>query len=630
MAIALINLTNVHYTYFDKPILSELSWEIQAGQKIGLIGANGTGKSTLLRLILGQAAPDTGAIYRVKDLTIGYLPQEALDLPPSPPSLPGKGEQSPRSPQERGQQSPLSSPGKGEQSPLSCEERGQGVRSVLDAALSGSPAIARLRRALAQAEARMGDPAVYSDSARLARVLDEHARLLHEYEAAGGLTYENRVRSTLRDLGLGDETFDRPVDVLSGGQAKLVGLARLLVWQPDLLLLDEPDNHLDVDGKQAVERLVRGYPGAVVIVSHDRYLLDQTVDRIAELEAGRITIWPGTYSTYAINKQLARLRQEQLYKAQQKRISQIEAAIARFELWASVVVDERHARQARARYKMLERMDKIERPGEQRRMRLELGGWRGSNKVLEIGRLEKWYEQSVHVAEERDRDGDRDGEGAVGANLRSSASSAVNSPGGKAINVVLGGVDLTIWHGERVGLVGPNGAGKSVLFRCILGAAGLGDEQPDGGTIKLGPSVTVGYYAQQHETLHPDWTLIQEIRDIRPMYETEAVAILGRFLFDYQACQKPVRQLSGGERSRLQLARLMLSDVNFLLLDEPTNNLDIPSAEVLEAALEEFNGTVLVISHDRYFLDRIVDRCAALEGGRIVEVVGGYSDYLTR
>ena len=580
MANVLINLTDVSYTYFDKPILAGLSWEIQAGQKIGLVGANGAGKSTLLGLILGQHTPDAGAIFRVKDLTIGYLPQDATALLPLPHRSGGEG---------RG-------------------EGGAGVPTVLEAALSGSPEIARLRRGLAEIEARMGDPAIYGNAARLARVLDEHARLLHEYETAGGLTYENRVRSTLRDLGLGDETFDRPVSVLSGGQAKLVGLARLLVWGPDVLLLDEPDNHLDLDGKEVVERLVRGYPGTVIIVSHDRYLLDQVVDRIAELERGQITVWPGTYSTYAVNKQLARLRQEQLYKAQQKRISQIEAAIARFELWASIVVDERHARQARARHKMLERMDKIERPGEQRRMRLELGGWRGSNKVLEIGKLVKWYED------------------------------------GEDINVVLDGADLTIWHGERVGLVGPNGAGKSVLFRCILArrlASGNGRsassretagplvEQPDGGVIKLGPSVTVGYYAQQHETLHPDWTLVQEIRDARPMYEDDAIAFLGRFLFDYLACQKQVRQLSGGERSRLQLARLMLSDVNFLLLDEPTNNLDIPSAEVLEAALEEFNGTVLVISHDRYFLDRIVDRCAALEGGRIAAFDGGYSDYLS-
>jgi ATP-binding cassette subfamily F protein 3 len=568
MSTVLLNLTDISYTYFTHPILSGLNWEIQAGQKIGLIGPNGGGKSTLLKLILGQLTPETGSIFRIKDLTVGYLPQDArTDTYDAGPDL-------------------------GSLHRPQIDDRP--VRTVLELALSGSPEIARLRGALAAAEAQMGDPVVYGAPARLARVMDEHARLLHEYEVAGGLTYENRVRSTLRDLGLDDETFDRTLDTLSGGQAKLVGLARLLVWQPDLLLLDEPDNHLDVAGKEAVERLVRGYEGAVVIVSHDRYLLDQVVDRIAEIEGGQITVWPGTYSTFAVNKQLAALRQEQLYKAQQKRINQIEAAIARFELWASVVVDERHARQARARYKMLERMDKVERPGAQRRMQLDLGGWRGSNKVLEIGNLVKWYDE----------------------------------PATGDINIVLDGADLTLWHGERVGLVGPNGAGKSVLFRCILGVAGLGDEQPDGGVIKLGPSVVIGYYAQQHETLHPDWTLIQEIRDLRPMYEQEAIAFLGKFLFSYETCSKLVGQLSGGERSRMQLARLMLSDANFLLLDEPTNNLDIPSAEVLEAALEEFNGTVLVISHDRYFLDRIVDRVAALEDSRIAEMEGGYSDHL--
>ncbi|MCX6030274.1 MAG: ABC-F family ATP-binding cassette domain-containing protein [Chloroflexi bacterium] len=601
MSTILLNLTDISYTYFSNPILSGLNWEIQAGQKIGLVGANGCGKSTLLKILLEQLTPEAGAIFRVKELTIGYLPQEVEPNPPAPfPTREGGGAP-----------------------PLLAGEGAGGEVTVLDVALSGSPEIGRLRRELAEREAQMGDPAVYDDPARLARVMNAHGRLLHDYEVAGGLTYENRVRSTLRDLGLGDETFDRSFDILSGGQAKLVGLARLLVWRPDLLLLDEPDNHLDVAGKQVVERLVAEYDGAVVIVSHDRYLLDQCVNRIAELDRGQIAVWPGTYSTYAVNKQLAVLRQEQLYKAQQKRINQIEAAITRFELWASIVVDERHARQARARYKMLERMERIERPGEQRRMKLELGGWRGSNKVLDIGKLEKWFVDQTT--------GD--------------------------VNVVLNGVDLLIWHGERVGLVGPNGAGKSVLFRCILAAAppsppnpstplraGLGGkgappelgaggpsvDRPDGGTIKLGPSVKIGYYAQQHETLHPDWTVMQEIRDLRPMYETEAVAFLGKFLFTYEACQKQVRQLSGGERSRLQLARLMLSDANFLLLDEPTNNLDIPSAEVLEAALEEFNGTVLVISHDRYFLDRIVDRVAGLEDGKLVEVEGGYSDYLSK
>ena len=549
MATILINLVDVSYSYITRPILAGLNWEIQAGQKIGLVGANGSGKSTLLKLILARLAPETGTIFRARDLTIGYLPQDPeLDM----------GE------------------------------------SVLEAGLSGSPEIVRLRRELAEREAQMGDPLVYGDAARLTRVMDAHERLLQAYEAAGGLTYEGRVMTALRELGLSDDTFGQPLSVLSGGQVKLVGLARLLVWSPDVLLLDEPDNHLDLAGKETIERLVNNYAGTVIIVSHDRYLLDQVVNRIAELERGQIQVWLGTYSDFAVNKQLARMRQEQMYRAQQKRITQIEAAIKRFELWASIVVDERHARQARARYKMLERMDRVERPGEQRRMRLELGGWRGSNKVLEIRRLRKSF-----------------------------ADPATNGE-----RTVLSGVDLLIWHGERVGLIGPNGAGKSVLFRCILAAAGIGSEQPDGGEIRLGPSVSVGYYAQQHETLHPEWTVVQEIRDLKPMYESDAYGFLGHFLFDYEAAQKKVGQLSGGERSRLQLAKLMLSDANFLLLDEPTNNLDIPSAEVLEAALEEFNGTVLVISHDRYFLDRIVDRVAGLEDGTVTEVEGGYSDYL--
>jgi ATP-binding cassette subfamily F protein 3 len=587
MAAVIINLSDVNHTYFDKPILTGLSWEIQAGQKIGLVGPNGGGKSTLLKLILGQLQPDSGAVWKQKGLTVGYLPQEV-----TPAALAGE-----------------SGLANGNGAPL----------TVIEAAMSGSPEIARLRHSLAAKEAQMGDPAVYGDEKRLNRVMEEHARLLQQYESAGGMTYENRVRSTLRELGLDERTFDQPVAELSGGQAKLVGLARLIVWAPDVLLLDEPDNHLDLDGKARVEKLVRGYAGTVVIVSHDRYLLDETVGRIAELERGQIAVWPGTYSNYAINKQLAMLRQEQLYRAQQKRITQIETAIKRFEEAAAFTQDERHARQARHRHKMLERMDKIERPQEASRMRLELGGWRGSNKVLDAQRVDKWFED----------------------------------PETGELRVVLEGVSFQAWHGERVGLVGPNGAGKSVLFRCILGAAleagnlpvalahagasadAAGDgaaralfERPDGGAIKLGPSVKIGYYAQQHETLHPEWTLTQEIRDARPMYETDAVAILQRFLFDYYAAQKQVRHLSGGERSRLQLAKLMLSDVNFLMLDEPTNNLDIPSAEVLEEALEEFNGTVLVISHDRYFLDRIVDRVVALDGGAAREIIGGYSDYV--
>jgi ATP-binding cassette subfamily F protein 3 len=555
MAEIFINLADVTYTYFDKPVLQGVDWEIQAGQRIGLVGANGSGKSTLLRLLAGLDAPEAGSVTRRKGLTAGLLSQDAAREP---------------------------------------------ARTVLEVALDADPEVSRLLRTLHEAEARLGDPTVAVNARRMDRALEEHGRLLAAYEAAGGLTLENRARAMLRQLGLGDETFDQPLAELSGGQAKLAGLARLLVWKPDLLLLDEPDNHLDLAGKARLEEAIRAYPGAVVVVSHDRYLLDQVAGRIAELQGGKITLWTGGYSAYAVSKQLADLRREQLFKAQQKRVAQIEAAIARFELAAKVVQDERAARQARARHKMLERLDRVERPTEQRRLKLELGGWRGSNKVLEATGVEKWFAGP---------DGD--------------------------LQVVLDGLDLLVWHGERVGLVGPNGAGKSVFFRCILAAAGLGGEPAEGGTVRLGPSVRVGYYAQEPEApsggtegLRFDRTLIEEVRDARPMHENEAVAFLGRFLFDYQAAHKTVAQLSGGERSRLQLARLVLSDANFLLLDEPTNNLDIPAAEALEAALEEFAGTVLVISHDRYFLDRIVDRVAGLEDGRLVEFAGGYSDYL--
>jgi ATP-binding cassette subfamily F protein 3 len=547
------NLDNIKHRYGTQPVLDGVSCEIQAGSKIGLVGPNGAGKSTLLRILAGELRPDAGFVHRHKELRTGYLAQEpALD-----PS-----------------------------------------RTVWQEVLSASAELVQCEAELGRLEARMADPTVYEDEAALERVLDAHARAQAEFERLDGYRFESRAREALHQLGLAEEDLALPVSALSGGQKKLVGLARLLAAGPGpsglgLLLLDEPDNHLDLEGKARLERFIAGYPGAVVIVSHDRYLLDATVNLIVEVEDRRLTLYPGNYSAYAVEKQLRLLRQQQMYEAQQKEIARIEAAIARFEHWASIVVDERHARQARSRKKMLERMDRVDKPVlERRRMGLELNGWRGSQKVLEIVNLDKVFPNSA------------------------------GSNGQRGENVVLAGLDLLVWHGERVGLLGANGAGKSVLLRCILGR-----EQPSGGVIKVGPSVRVGYYAQEHETLDPDRTLIEEIRQVKPMYEQQAVRVLGRFLFPYQMVRKRVRDLSGGERSRMQLAKLMLSDANLLLLDEPTNNLDLPSCEVLEGALEEFEGTVLVISHDRYFLDRVVDRIAELEDGALTEYPGDYTYY---
>ena len=542
----IVNLDAIGHSYGVQRVLDSVSWEIQAGQKIGLVGPNGAGKSTLLRLIAGELKAEGGFVFRHKETRIGYLAQEPR-LDPS--------------------------------------------HSVWEEILCASVELSRLGSELRRLEARMADPEVYGDAPTLARVLAAHARFQEEFERLDGYRFESRARESLTTLGLGEADFSLPVSALSGGQKKMVGLAKLLAAGADLLLLDEPDNHLDLEGKAFLERFISAFPGTVVIVSHDRYLLDETVTLIAEVEDRRLIIYPGSYSAYAIEKQVRLLQQERAYTAQQQEIARIEAAIARFELWASLVANERHARQARSRRKMLDRMDRVERPTlDRRRMGLELDGWRGSQKVLEIVDLDKAFPSGPDGAGEK--------------------------------QIVLAGLNLLVRHGERVGLLGPNGAGKTVLFRCIVGW-----DEPSGGAIRIGPSVRMGFYAQEHETLNPDNTLIEEIRRVKPMYEDQAVSFLGRFLFSYRVVRNRVGDLSGGEQSRLQLAKLMLTDANFLLLDEPTNHLDLPSREVLENALDEFEGTVLVISHDRYFLDRVVDRIVELEQGTLSEYLGDYSAY---
>ena len=540
-----VHLDAVSVTYIANPVFTDLSWEIHDDRCVGLVGPNGAGKSTLLRLIAGELSSDTGFLKRKQGMAVGYLPQE-----------------------------PNFAAG----------------RTVWEEALTASTELTAVNAALDRCERSMGDPAVYTDEAALAKAIDEQARLLRMYEEKDGPAYEGRVRSTLVSMGFSPaDDFTLPTGVLSGGQKKLLGLAKLLILQPDLLLLDEPDNHLDLAGKTFLEQLIRGYKGGVVIISHDRYLLDVVADEIADLEDGRITVYPGNYSEFVFEKQSRLLRQQQLFQAQQKEIDRLEQAAKRLLIWGRTYDNEKLIKRGKNIERRLERMDRIDKPVlERRRMQLELSGWRGSNKVLNIRNLDKVFPAQ----------GDRD----------------------EAI--VLAGLDLLIWRGERVGLVGPNGAGKSVLFNLILG-----NLAPTDGDITIGPSVQVGYYAQEHQTLDYDATLMATIRHAKPISESVAVAYLTKFLFTYEQIQSQVKTLSGGERSRLQMALLTLTDANFLLLDEPTNNLDIASTEVLEDALDSFEGTIFVISHDRYFLDRVVDRIVELEEGDLTDYWGNYSDY---
>lgn len=545
-----ITVSNATLILGAHTIFRDLSWEIQHDQKIGLIGPNGAGKSSLFKLITGEhTAEKGGTVIKAKGVTLGYLPQQPeFDT----------------------------------------------HRTAISLALEGNSRVMEIETELQRLESSLGDPDVYNNVNVLERALDAQHGLLEEFESLGGLNYESRVRELLRGLGLPEADFEKPIGALSGGQKKLIGLARLLLARPSVLLLDEPDNHLDMPGKAYLEKLIIDYPGAVVIISHDRYLLDACVTHIAEIEDGRITSFIGNYTEYIVDKEERLARQDELYQIQQREIGRLEMALKRYKQW--VVFNDKFATRIHNMEARIERIEKIDRPVlDRRKMGLELNGWRGSNQVLELVGVSKSFLPHPPA-----------------------------SPTGRGSHV-LHNINFLIRHGERVGLIGANGAGKSVLLRLILRR-----ERPTSGEIKIGPSVKVGYYAQEHETLDFNQTLIDAVRLAGNMSESNAVSLLIRYLFSYQQATQRIGSLSGGERSRLQLALLVLSGANFLLLDEPTNNLDIASAEVLENALNDFNGTVLVISHDRYFLDRTVNRVFALENGSITETIGGYSDYAAR
>lgn len=540
----ILHINNITVSFAGHELYRDLSWEIGDRECVALVGPNGAGKSTLLRVLLGEVLPDRGHVARRAGARIGYLPQD-ISLPPD--------------------------------------------STLIETAMIKPAELVRVEQALLAIESELADPAVYGDEGRLAETLARHEVQLLRYEEMNGSRHASHVRELLAMLGFSADDYALPTSALSGGQKKMVALVRLAVSAPDALLLDEPDNHLDMRGKNQLERFILHYRKSIVLISHDRYLLDEVASQTVELENGKLTVYHGNYSYYVNERELRRLRQQQQYVTQQKEIARIEEMIDRFERWAKQVLSRKHMLAARQRRRMLQRMEDrgeiIEKVFDARLMDFKVEGWRGSKKALEL----------IAVA------------------------MAFNG------EPLIRDANLLLRHGERVGIIGPNGAGKTVLLRMILG-----ELQASAGEIKVGPSIRIGYYSQEHQTLDEwlDKPPLDLIRKVQNSSEQSAVNFLLRMAFTYEQAHQPVRTLSGGERSRLQLALVMLRQPNLLLLDEPTNNLDIGSVEVLERALDEFVGTVLIVSHDRYFLDQTVDRVVEISDGEFREFIGGYSEFL--
>ena len=535
-SVPLISAHGLVKSFGGRRVLDGLDLELTAGARIGVLGPNGGGKSTLLRILAGVEHPDAGDVVRRRGLVHAFLPQQV------------EGDD----------------------------------RTPLETVLAARPEVAEAEADLHAAERRLADPALAADLDAMTRALAHQERLLARWTELGGDRVEAEARMHLRDLGLSEAALARPTRELSGGQRKLVVLAACLARRPDVLLLDEPEAHLDMRRRDQLERLVAGFDGAVLIVSHDRHLLDECVSAIAELESGRVRIWPGAYSAYTVAREIEIQRQQQRFVTQQKEIARLEEAVRRFRHWAHIRVNERAAKQANVKQMQIDKMEKVERPVlERRKMALALrSGVRGGQRVLAL--------EGVDVAFGEDP--------------------------------VLLDVDLVVARGERVGVVGPNGAGKTVLARVLAGELAPGD-----GRRWAGDGIEVGYLSQAAAGMDPALSVIDALRAGRSLAEDDAVRRLMAFLFDYEQVRRPVATLSGGERTRLAFLALMLDGPNCLVLDEPTNHLDVDSIEVLEDALERYDGTVIAVSHDRYFLDRIADRIVHVADGGVRAYEGGWS-----
>ena len=531
----ILSCQGISKSFGEKVILEDASFHIEEREKAALIGNNGAGKTTLLRIIMNELHADSGQVVLMKDKQIGYLAQYQ-DV--------------------------------------------QGHRTVYEELLSTKQYIIDMEERMRSMELEMK----HASGEELDRLMNSYTRLTHEFELENGYAYKSELMGVLNGLGFAEEDFNKQVATLSGGQKTRVALGKLLISKPDILLLDEPTNHLDMESIAWLETYLLNYPGAVFIVSHDRYFLDKVVTKVIEIETGHVRMYSGNYSAYAEKKAQLRDAQYKAYLNQQRDIKHQEAVIVKLKSFNR----EKSIKRAESREKMLNKIQRIEKPLEvQSQMRLSLEPRVVSgNDVLTVEELAKSFPQQK----------------------------------------LFSNISFQIKRGERVALIGNNGTGKTTMLKILNGLL-----DADAGSFSLGAKVQIGYYDQEHHVLHAEKTIFQEISDTYPtLTETEIRNMLAAFLFTGDDVFKEISALSGGERGRVSLAKLMLSEANFLILDEPTNHLDIASKEILEEALNSYTGTVLYVSHDRYFINQTATRILDLTNQSVVNYIGDYDYYLEK
>lgn len=531
----ILSCQNLSKAFNEKPILKDVSFHIEEHDKAAIVGINGVGKTTLLRIIVGELPADSGIVTLKKEASFGYLAQN---------------------------------------------QNVNSENSIYEELLSVKAPVIAMEKQLREMEEKMHTV----NSSELDSLMENYARLNHQFELENGYAYQSEIGGVLKGLGFAEEDFEKQISTLSGGQKTRVALSKLLLKKPELIILDEPTNHLDLNAIAWLENYLLNYKGAVLTVSHDRYFLDRFAGKIIEIDQAKATTFPGNYTAYAAKKEILRTAARNAYLNQQQEIRHQEAVIEKLKSFNR----EKSIKRAESREKMLNKIEILEKPTEARtdiHMTLTPRCQSG-NDVLHIEHLAKSFDDLSLFQD----------------------------------------ISMDIKRGEHVAIIGDNGTGKTTILKII------NDLVPaDSGTITLGTNVHIGYYDQEHHVLHPDKTLFDEISDEYPsLTGTQIRNTLAAFLFTGDDVFKLIRDLSGGERGRVSLAKLMLSESNFLILDEPTNHLDIASKEILEDAISAYKGTVLYVSHDRYFINRTASRILELSDGRLTCYLGNYDYYLEK